>query len=106
MKRILLIFTIFGILLACASGSKKTESQAINTDTTMLSTLVLKVGGMHCTGCEQTICKAVEGLNGVNKVNASYLDSVAIVVYDAAQVNSEKISAKINEVGYKVLAEK
>ena len=106
MKKLLLFLSVVSIFAACNSGSEKSTSQEPESDTARLITVVLKVGGMHCTGCEQTICKAVEGLNGVNKVTASYLDSVASVTYDSTLVNSGEISNKIDEVGYTVLAEK
>jgi copper chaperone CopZ len=106
MKKLFLFLSIMGMLVACSSTDKKAKTSGLIMDTTQLSTIVLKVGGMSCTGCEQTISKAVESLPGVNKATASYTDSVATVVFDPKLVTTEQISNKINEVGYTVLAKK
>jgi copper chaperone CopZ len=104
MKKLIIFLSILGIFTACNSTTKKTTTAAFMPDSTKLSTLVMKVGGMSCTGCEQTICKAVGGLNGIDKVTASYIDSITTVVYDSSLVNVSEISKKIDETGYKVLA--
>lgn len=44
-------------------------------------TVILRVKGMHCSGCEQTIEQALERVPGVHRVKASYV--TATVEMDA-----------------------
>jgi copper chaperone CopZ len=43
----------------------------------------LKIKGMHCTGCEETIENAVVTLPGVQKVHADYVKQVVDVEFDS-----------------------
>jgi copper chaperone CopZ len=103
MKNIFILMSLLIMFFACNNASRKTDSADIITDSVHISTLTLKIGGMTCTGCEQTICKAVGELAGVTAVTASYTDSVATVKYNAALIAPADISKKIDAVGYKVL---
>ena len=104
MKNTLLLL---GLLLICACKSNSgTDSVKADLAPTHLVKIQLKVGGMTCTGCENTISKAVASLNGVEKCSASHTDSLAIVTYDSSLVSIQSISQKISEVGYSVLDQK
>jgi copper chaperone len=102
MKNLLILLMVPAMLYACNTISKKDTAANSVADTNQLTTVVIKIDGMTCTGCEQTICKAVEGLSGVSNVTASYKDSIATIRYNPDMLTTDKISSKIAEVGYQV----
>lgn len=63
---------------------------------------VLRVTGMSCDHCVQTINKAVEGISGVAGVVVD-LDKKAVTVdFEENQTDLKTISDKITEVGFEV----
>ncbi|SCY44198.1 Sulfite exporter TauE/SafE [Nitrosospira sp. Nl5] len=60
----------------------------------------LKVKGMHCTGCEETIENAVSHLPGVQKVNADHVRQIVDVEFDSASIGESGIRRTIEEKGY------
>jgi copper chaperone len=64
---------------------------------------VIKVMGMSCDHCVQTITKAVEGISGVAGVQVN-LDNKAVTVdFEENQTDLKTISDKITEVGFEVV---
>lgn len=59
-----------------------------------------KVSGMTCAGCETTIKLALEQTPGVKRAEVSYDRGEAVVEYDSAVTNTDKLRAAINETGY------
>jgi copper ion binding protein len=70
----------------------------------MNETLTLRVTGMTCGGCENAVQRAVGQLDGVAEVAASHKAEEVVVTYDAARVGREAIAAKIQRMGYQVVA--
>lgn len=64
--------------------------------------VILSVSGMTCESCEHHIESQVIKLPGVSSVKASYAGKSAVVEFDPKKVDEEKITAAINETGYKV----
>lgn len=64
----------------------------------------VKISGMTCTGCEQTIQSAVSELEGIGSVTASHTAGNAIVEFDSTLTDTNQIKEKINQSGYLVLA--
>jgi len=60
---------------------------------------MLKIKGMHCTGCERTIKNALLKLKGVKGVKVSYADERASVEHDD-KISSSVIIKAIEEAGY------
>ena len=60
----------------------------------------LKVKGMHCTGCEDTIEHAVHHLHGVLKVKADYVKQTVDVEFDGKRIKETDIRNAIEEKGY------
>mgnify|MGYP006451673347 FL=1 len=63
---------------------------------------VLKVEGMTCEHCVQTITEAVGKMSGVEKVDVSLEQKEVTVDFDESQTEMEKISAQIEEAGFEV----
>ncbi|WP_090829397.1 sulfite exporter TauE/SafE family protein [Nitrosovibrio tenuis] len=60
----------------------------------------LKIKGMHCTGCEETIENAVGCLPGVKKVKADYAKRTVDVEFDGKLIGDSGIRHTIEEKGY------
>ena len=66
-------------------------------------TIVLKVRGMTCEGCETHIEVPLRNLQGVISADADYKQHNVTVVYDPAQVTVEKIKEAITATGYELI---
>ncbi|MFQ6081335.1 MAG: heavy metal translocating P-type ATPase, partial [Candidatus Bathyarchaeia archaeon] len=61
---------------------------------------VIRIGGMHCVACAQTIEKALKHEAGITGANVNFATEKAIVEYDPAEVSLERIGEVIREAGY------
>jgi len=66
----------------------------------------LKIEGMHCASCAQTIEKALNRTEGVKKAVVNFSLETALVDYDFSSINLEKIRKKVQEAGYSVAKKK
>lgn len=74
----------------------------------MTNTIGFKVVGgdrIHCAGCEQRIANALRRLPGVHHVQASAQSQQVAVTFDPVEVNPERVRARIEELGYEVVAQ-
>ncbi|MBS7633345.1 copper-translocating P-type ATPase [Candidatus Bathyarchaeota archaeon] len=60
----------------------------------------IKISGMHCAACAQTIEKALRKEKGVATANVNLATEKAFVEYDPAKVTLERIMDVIKEAGY------
>ena len=65
--------------------------------------VTLKLGGMHCAVCAQTIEKVLNKQEGVYKAVVNFALETATVEYNPAQISLEVIKKTIREVGYEVI---
>ena len=63
---------------------------------------VIKVMGISCDHCVQTITKAVEELNGVSRVQVDLEKNLVTVGFEETQTDLTAISDKIIEAGFEV----
>ncbi len=102
MKKYFFIAIIAIAISACNAPKKpveKTEAPAVMVETN------LRVEGMSCTGCEQTIAKGVNELAGIDSISANHLDSTAFVRFDSNKTNLAEITKAIEGRGYEVVPE-
>ena len=64
---------------------------------------VLKVEGMTCQHCVQTVTETVGKMTGVEKVDVSLEQKEVTVDFDELQTQTEAISAQIVEAGFEVI---
>lgn len=64
---------------------------------------VLKVEGMTCQHCVQTVTETVGKLPGVAKVEVNLGQKKVTVEFDESQTQVESISAQIVEAGFEVV---
>ena len=65
--------------------------------------VTLKIGGMHCAVCAQTIEKVLNKKEGVYKATVNLALETATVEYNAAQISLAGIKKVIRDVGYDVI---
>jgi len=73
---------------------------------TQLKRTAIKIGGMHCAGCVNSIQKFVSNLDGVKKCEVNLAAEKAVLEFDPASVDMARIENAIQEAGYKVVYEK
>ncbi len=65
--------------------------------------VTLKIKGMHCAVCAQTIEKALNHTEGVYKAVVNFALETASVEYNESQISLEGLKKVIREVGYDVV---
>ena len=63
----------------------------------------IKISGMMCDGCENTVKTAIQSVEGVTSARVSYTEGYADVEYDADKTDPLFINMAINNTKYKVL---
>ena len=63
-------------------------------------TVTLDVPGMTCSLCPITIKKALQKVQGVEKVEASFERKEAVVTFDDAKTNVEALMKATKDAGY------
>jgi copper chaperone CopZ len=64
--------------------------------------LILNVTGMTCSGCENSVKRALGRLDGVTEVTASHVDQKVVVTIDAARVGEAQVRERIAACGFTV----
>lgn len=67
---------------------------------------VLKIGGMHCAGCVNSIQDHVSKLDGVKRCEVNLASQKASLEFDPGMVDLSKIEEAVRDAGYSVLYEK
>ena len=65
----------------------------------------LKIKGMHCTGCEETIENAIGRLPGVQKVKADYVKQTVDVEFNGKLIGEAGIRLAVEGKGYQFESE-
>ena len=66
-----------------------------------MQTIELKVEGMDCQGCVQSVTRTLNGVPGVEKVDVSLEQARARITYDPAKSGPEQLKRAIERAGYK-----
>jgi len=64
---------------------------------------IIRIGGMTCASCAQTIENALKKTEGILEANVNLASEKAVVVYDAQEINYEGVKKVIEDTGYEVL---
>ena len=65
---------------------------------------VIRIDGMHCHNCENTVRKAISAKPGVHEVEVDFASQQASVLYDPSAVKIVELMAAVDEVGYKAVS--
>jgi copper chaperone CopZ len=105
MKKFIPTLILIAAIAACTSKqAPKTEAKPEAKP--VLVEANLKVEGMHCDDCENSIAKGVTQLADIDSIKANYLDSTAFVRFDSNKTTVAEISKAIEERGFHVVAAK
>lgn len=85
------------VAFSCSSSGKKAEKETVMLQASLLE---VSIGGMTCSGCEQTIQNNVGKLEGIKSVKASFTAGNAIIEYFPAKVDTVQIKKAITGSGY------
>jgi Cu+-exporting ATPase len=66
--------------------------------------LILRIGGMTCAMCVQTIEEVLNELDGVIDASVNLATEKAMVTYDPEKIGYEEMKHAIEDVGYEVLS--
>ncbi|MEN9692822.1 MAG: hypothetical protein RLZZ330_466 [Actinomycetota bacterium] len=67
-----------------------------------MSTTKIKVSGMTCGHCVQSVTEELEALAGVTAVNV-VLESGEVTIESESDLNPNEVSAAVKEAGYEVV---
>ncbi len=103
MKRnLILVFVLLGLLAVFGCSGKNSEQElTAKVDNTSTKVITCDVEGMTCAGCEINVKMAVNKLDGVKEVKASFADGTAEVTVDPEKVSEQDVIDAINKMGYK-----
>ena len=62
---------------------------------------VIRIEGMHCHKCEQTIQKALSSFTGVHEVEVDFNSGQASVLFDGGAVTVKQLMQAVNDAGYR-----
>src|SRR5688500_12120138 len=63
---------------------------------------IIRIDGMHCHKCEQTVQKALMQHPGVHEVEVDFNSAQASVLYDQNKVGVKTLADEITQAGYHV----
>ena len=64
--------------------------------------LVLRIDGMDCVMCAAGLQNSLRSVPGVRRAEVSFQDKQAVVEYDPAVVNTDRLEKLIADSGFKV----
>jgi len=64
---------------------------------------IIRIGGMTCASCAQTIENALKKTEGIVEANVNLASEKAVIVYDIQEISYEGIKTVIAGTGYEVL---
>ena len=63
---------------------------------------LIRIEGMHCHRCEQSIQKALLRHRGVHEVEVDFNSGQASILYDRGSVGMDELTGAVREAGYRV----
>lgn len=63
-------------------------------------TVTLSVPGMTCAACPITVKKALSKVEGVSQVDVTFAKREAVVAFDDAKANVQKLTQATEDAGY------
>jgi copper chaperone CopZ len=62
--------------------------------------VIIRIDGMHCHKCEQSIQRALQQLPGVHEVEVDFASKQASVLFDRSSVNVRQLMDSVTKAGY------
>jgi len=67
-----------------------------------MQTTILRIQGMTCGGCVNSVKTVLERLSGVSQADVSLENAEAVVQYDPSLANIDQLKAAISDAGFEV----
>lgn len=67
--------------------------------------VTIRIGGMHCAGCVNTVERALKSVQGVTEARVNLATEKAIVSFDPALVSLDDLKKAVESSGYQFLGE-
>src|SRR3954470_15491249 len=80
---------------------ERTMSGSTSKDVTDDQLSIVRIEGMHCYKCEQTIQRALLRLPGVHEVEVDFNSKQASVLHQKGSVGMNQIMDAVTQAGYK-----
>ena len=64
----------------------------------------IRVEGMTCNHCVETVTQAVQSIDGISQVSVDLDKKLVSVDFDESRTKGDAISSKIVEVGFEVVS--
>lgn len=87
------------LLIDAVSEDAGKKASFVKSEEKGLRTVKLKVDGMSCMGCVGTVRKALEAIDGTDKVDVNLEAGLATVEYPAGADESVLVKAVVEEAG-------
>lgn len=68
-----------------------------------MQTTTIKIDGMTCMGCVNSVKNVLEEISGVGKVEVSLEQAKATILYDAGKTNDDQLKEVIEDAGFDVV---
>ena len=65
--------------------------------------IILDIRGMTCASCVRRVEEGLRGLEGVQSVSINFATEKALVEYDPALTDAEKLAGRVRDIGYDVI---
>jgi copper chaperone len=69
-----------------------------------MQTEIIKVDGMTCMGCVNSVKKVLEKIPGVSSADVSLEQKRVTIAYDAATTHTDQFKNAIKEAGFEVVS--
>lgn len=93
------LFIVALFFVSCGNRGNNPEKTVLELKPTLIE---VSIGGMTCTGCEQTIQAGITKLDGIKSVKASHVTGNAMVEFFPGITDTVKIKEAITGTGYTV----
>lgn len=67
-----------------------------------MGTIEIKISGMACGGCANTVRQALLALKGVAEAEVSHAEGLARIAFDPESLGPEELRSAIEAAGYQV----
>ncbi len=69
----------------------------------IMQSIQIKINGMTCMGCVNSVETVLEKISGVNSVDVSLDKALAIIQYDAEKASTDQLKQAIQDAGFEVV---
>jgi copper chaperone len=70
----------------------------------LMSEVILTISGMTCGGCVNSVTRVLQSAPGVQQATVTLVPSQAVVSYDAAVTDPEKLAQAVADAGFTAVA--